>query len=172
MRVEFRIAGSGGQGVISAGIILANAAVQSGLYAIQSQSYGPEARGGTSKAEVIISKEEIDYPKAACPNYLLCMTTESYIAYGKNADPTTQIFVDSSVEVEEGSRAVKIAIMETAKGISSRSANVVAVAFLSGYTGLVDKENLLAALKQQFPKFYDTNLLCAEAGYKLAEAAK
>ena len=63
-RIEFRFSGSGGQGIISAGIILAAAAVHDGKYAIQSQSYGPEARGGSSKAEVVISEEPIDYPKA------------------------------------------------------------------------------------------------------------
>lgn len=169
MRTEFRIGGSGGQGVISAGIILANAAVQSGLHAIQSQSYGPEARGGTSKAEVIISDVDIDYPKAVSPDYLLCLTNESYVAYGKNAAEHTEIFVDSTVEVEEGSRAKKIPILQTAQDINPKSANVVAVAFLSGHSGLIEKDNLLEALKEQFPKFYESNLKCAEAGFKLVK---
>ena len=85
-RIEFRFSGSGGQGIISAGIILAAAAVHDGKYAIQSQSYGPEARGGSSKAEVVISEEPIDYPKATTPDYLLCLTDDAFKTYGLAAD--------------------------------------------------------------------------------------
>lgn len=169
MRTEFRISGSGGQGVITAGIMLANAAVRSGIYAVQSQSYGPEARGGSSKAEVVISDVEIDYPKAVSPQYTLCLTKESYLAYGKTAPESTKVYVDSSIEVGADSRAISVPIMNAAKEISLRSANVVAVAFLAGLTGLISKENLQAALKEQFPRFYETNLKCAEAGYEMAE---
>ena len=172
MRTEFRISGSGGQGVITAGIMLANAAVRSGLYAVQSQSYGPEARGGSSKAEVVISDSEIDYPKAVSPGVVLCLTKQSYQAYGKNAPEGTMVYVDSSIELEEGSKAYAVPIMEGAKAISLRSANVVAVAFLSSLTGLISKENFQAALKEQFPKFYETNLKCAEAGFEMAADCK
>jgi len=168
MRTEFRISGSGGQGVITAGIMLANAAVRSGLYAVQSQSYGPEARGGSSKAEVVVSGEEIDYPKAVQPNFTLCLTKQSYNSYGKNAPEGTLVYVDSSIELEEGSGAYPVPIMEGAKAISLRSANVVAVAFLTALTGLISRENFLAALKEQFPRFYETNLKCAEAGFEMA----
>jgi len=172
MRTEFRISGSGGQGVITAGIMLANSAVQSGLYAVQSQSYGPEARGGSSKAEVVISDVEIDYPKAVSPNYTLCLTKASYLAYGKNAPEGAKVYVDSSISIDGDSRAVSVPIMEAAKEISLRSANVVAVAFLSGLTGLISEDNLKSALKQQFPRFYETNLKCAEAGFKMAKNVK
>ena len=64
-RYEIRFSGAGGQGLITAGIILAEAAsIIEGKHAVQSQSYGPEARGGASKSEVIISDSPIDYPKA------------------------------------------------------------------------------------------------------------
>ena len=169
MRTEFRISGSGGQGVITAGIMLANSAVQSGLYAVQSQSYGPEARGGSSKAEVVISHEEIDYPKAVSPDYILCLTKDSYLAYGKNAPDNAKVYVDSSISIEGDARAVSVPIMESARKISLRSANVVAVAFLSGLTGLISEDNLKSALKQQFPRFYETNLKCAEAGFAMAK---
>jgi len=70
-RLEMRLSGSGGQGVILAAIIIADAAIEQGLNAIQTQSYGPEARGGASKAEVIISDKEIKYPKVINLNILL-----------------------------------------------------------------------------------------------------
>ena len=82
MRVEFRLSGSGGQGLLLAGIVLAEAAIEDGKNAIQTQSYGPEARGGSSKAEVIISDEDIDYPKATDPDYLLALTDDAYRTYG------------------------------------------------------------------------------------------
>ena len=69
MKQELRLSGTGGQGLITAGIILAEAALLDGKLAIQSQSYGPEARGGASKAEVIISDEAIHFPKVTCLLY-------------------------------------------------------------------------------------------------------
>ena len=75
VRREIRIAGFGGQGVILAGIVLGKAAsLYDGLYAVQTQSYGPEARGGASRAEVVISDEEIDYPKVQSPDILVAMS--------------------------------------------------------------------------------------------------
>ena len=79
---EYRLAGSGGQGLILAGIILAEAAgVYEGYSVVQTQSYGPESRGGASRAEVILSDEAIDYPKVTQPNVLLCLTQEACRRY-------------------------------------------------------------------------------------------
>ena len=78
-RVRMVFSGSGGQGVITAAIILAEAAVlQEGLIAVQSQSYGPEARGGATRSDVIISGSEIMFPKVIQPNILVCLTQEAY----------------------------------------------------------------------------------------------
>ena len=81
-RLEIRLAGSGGQGLVLAGIILAEAAI---LYdnknAVQTQSYGPEARGGASKSEVIISDEQIDYPKCEEIDIMLCLNQKSLNEY-------------------------------------------------------------------------------------------
>ncbi|WP_400201476.1 2-oxoacid:acceptor oxidoreductase family protein, partial [Methanobrevibacter smithii] len=82
MRKELRIGGFGGQGVILAGIILGKAAC---LFdkneAVQTQSYGPEARGGASKCEVVISDEKIDYPKVQSPDILVAMSHEALLKY-------------------------------------------------------------------------------------------
>ena len=74
MRTEFRLSGSGGQGILLAGIVLSEAAILEDLNVSQTQSYGPEARGGSSKAEVVISDTDIDYPKNTDPDYLLALT--------------------------------------------------------------------------------------------------
>ena len=73
-RIEIRLSGSGGQGLILAGIILAEAAILDGKNAVQTQSYGPEARGGASRSEVIISNASIDYPKVSKSDILLALT--------------------------------------------------------------------------------------------------
>lgn len=172
-RIEFRFSGSGGQGIISAGIILAASAVHDGKYAIQSQSYGPEARGGSSKAEVVISDEPIDYPKATNPDYLLCLTNEAFQTYGLSADEKTVIFVDESMATEgSGKNVIKLPILKTAHEINPQGANVIAVSFLVGYTGLVRRESMIESLKEQLPKFIEKNMKCAEAGFRFADELK
>jgi len=170
VRIEFRLSGSGGQGVISAGIILADAAIHDGKFAIQSQSYGPEARGGSSKAEVVISNEQIDYPKATTPNYVLCLTNDAFRLYGATADEKTTVFVDSSVNIESCEHPViQVAIMDTAAQINPQGANIVAVGFLAGYTRVVTREAVVESVKEKFPKFVEKNMKCVEAGFALAD---
>jgi Pyruvate/2-oxoacid:ferredoxin oxidoreductase gamma subunit len=114
MRVEFRLSGSGGQGLLLAGIVLAEAAILDDKNAVQTQSYGPEARGGASKAEVVVSDEEIDYPKAVDPDYLLALTPESYRTYGPLMGKGL-IIVDSSCpsQADIAARTVAVPILET-----------------------------------------------------------
>jgi len=169
-RIEFRLSGSGGQGVISAGIILADAAVHDGKFAIQSQSYGPEARGGSSKAEVVVSAEPIDYPKATVPDYALCLTNEAFRLYGANADEKTTVFADSLVDTSGCSRPViRVPIIETANEINPQGANIVAVGFLAGYTGAMTREAAVEAIIEQFPRFVEKNMKCVEAGFRFAD---
>ena len=81
-RVEVRLAGEGGQGMILAGIILAEAAaIYDGKNVVQTQSYGPEARGGASKAEVIIAEGEIDFPEVLSADVLMAMSQEACDKY-------------------------------------------------------------------------------------------
>jgi 2-oxoglutarate ferredoxin oxidoreductase subunit gamma len=153
-RTEFRLSGSGGQGIITAGIILAEAAILEGKNAIQSQSYGPEARGGASKAEVVISAGEIDYPKATVPDYLLCLTDEAFRLYGKKAEAKTVIIVDSLVDTGGFDRpVVTVPIIETARTeLKPLVANVVALGFLAAFTGVVSRESALTALLDRIPR--------------------
>ena len=102
MKNQIRLSGSGGQGLILAGVILAEAALNDGKIAVQSQSYGPEARGGASKAEVIISDNEILYPKVAEANLLLSLTQKSFDSYSKDISKDCCVIVDSSVVTPEG----------------------------------------------------------------------
>ena len=73
MRTEVRIAGFGGQGIVLAGAILGEAAILAGLEAVQTQSYGPESRGGAARSEVVISERAVDYPRVTCPDVLVVL---------------------------------------------------------------------------------------------------
>ncbi|MCL2687225.1 MAG: 2-oxoacid:ferredoxin oxidoreductase subunit gamma [Methanobrevibacter sp.] len=102
MRTEIRIAGFGGQGVILAGIIVGKAAsLFDGLNAVQTQSYGPEARGGASKTEVVVSDDEINYPKLTSPDILVAMSHEALMAYMGDLKDGGILIIDSDVIDEE-----------------------------------------------------------------------
>src|SRR5271167_4302633 len=94
--VQVRFSGAGGQGLITAGIILAEAAMLDGLNVVQTQTYGPEARLGSSRAEVIISKTMIAYPEVTVPDVLLCMSTEAAKKFLPKVHAETLVVLDSN----------------------------------------------------------------------------
>jgi len=172
MRVEFRLSGSGGQGLLLAGIVLSEAAILEDKNAVQTQSYGPEARGGSSKAEVVISDEDIDYPKATDPDFLLALTADAYKTYGKQQGKGL-VIVDSSVPLDPSvtARTVSIPILDTAaKEIGKKVvANIVALGVLGGLSGVVKAETLEAAVLNRVPKgTEELNLKALRAGFALA----
>jgi len=101
MRKEVRLSGSGGQGLILAGVILAEGSILSNLNAVQTQSYGPEARGGASKAEVIVSDEEINFPKVRKADMLLCLTQKAFDEYYHTVKNNGIIILDSSIDEKD-----------------------------------------------------------------------
>jgi 2-oxoglutarate ferredoxin oxidoreductase subunit gamma len=115
--LKVRLAGTGGQGIIKASIILATAVVLDGRRVVQSQSYGPEARGGSCKADVIVSDEDILYPRIDRPNVLLCLSEAAYAKYLPGiADDAVVILNESlSSATNSGSRAYKVPITTIAR---------------------------------------------------------
>lgn len=92
------LSGSGGQGVITAAIILGEAAaVHEGLNAVQTQVYGPEARGGATRADVVISQDNIYYPKVINPHILVCLTQKAYNKYAHIVRPGGMVLVDGGL---------------------------------------------------------------------------
>ena len=86
-RVEMRFSGSGGQGILLAAAIIAEGAAALGKHVVQTQSYGPEARGGASKSEVIVSDEDIDYPEVLTPDINLVLSQAAYVKYAADTRP-------------------------------------------------------------------------------------
>ncbi len=171
MRVEFRLSGSGGQGLLLAGIVLAESAILDGKNAVQTQSYGPEARGGSSKAEVVISDTDIDYPKATDPDYLLALTNDAYKTYGKLMTKGT-IIIDDSVtqDPEITAKTISLPILETAAKKVGKTvvANIVALGVLGGISRIASVDSMKAAVKARVPKGTDElNLKALQAGLDL-----
>ncbi|MDH5624239.1 MAG: 2-oxoacid:acceptor oxidoreductase family protein, partial [Candidatus Bathyarchaeota archaeon] len=98
MRLEVRLAGFGGQGIISAGLMLAVAAcIYEDRNAVQTRSYGPESRGGACKSEVVISDEKIDFPTVTEPDVLIVMSQEAYNAYVDTVKKGGTLLLDSDL---------------------------------------------------------------------------
>jgi 2-oxoglutarate ferredoxin oxidoreductase subunit gamma len=155
-RFEIRLAGEGGQGMILAGIVLAEAAaIFDGKNAIQTQSYGPEARGGASKAEVIIADREIDYPEVIQADVLVAMSQEACDKYAPNLSKDGFLIVDEDkVGRVTTARVVRLPITKIAQQTTGKSitANVVALGALVGLTGIVSREAIEQAVAARAPK--------------------
>lgn len=175
MQTEIRLTGSGGQGLILAGIILAEAAILKGENAIQSQSYGPEARGGASKAEVIISKEEIDFPKVRKADIMLSLTQVALDKYADTLKEDGILVLDSSIEVPSDLKAnkiVSIPILNTANEVIGKSmvANIVALGAIQELTDIVTKEYLEEAVLSRVPRgTEELNKKALQEGYNLVK---
>lgn len=176
MKTQILLAGKGGQGQVLAGIILAEAAVSyDGLHATQTQSYGPESRGGASRAEVIISDAPIDYPKVTDADLILCMSQEAYDRYAPELGRDGIILVDETLvsEYDADSPAVKpVPITELAAKEMGRVivANMVALGVLVALTSVVSMEAARRAIENSVPPgTEELNLKAFELGVVTAE---
>jgi len=178
-RYEIRFSGAGGQGLILAGVIMAEAAsIYDGKQAVQSQSYGPEAAGGASKSEVIISEESIDYPKATVVDALLALTQEACDKYSHDLKEGGILLIDSDLVTKRPAgnfKVVSFPIINTAKNDVGREivANIVALGAIVALTGVVTKESAEKAVLSRVPEaFLELNKKAFNMGYDRAIAAK
>jgi 2-oxoglutarate ferredoxin oxidoreductase subunit gamma len=175
LQQEVRLSGSGGQGLILGGIILASAAMKEGKNVIQTQSYGPEARGGASKAEVIISTDEIDYPKVINPDIMLAMTQKACDKYHSSLKENGILILDSTYVKKIPSTSAKIyslPISQIAKKEVGKVivANMVALGALIGFTDIVSFEILEEAVLARIPKGTEKlNKTALNLGYQAAQ---
>ena len=177
-RYELRFSGAGGQGLITAGIIMAKAAsIYEGKQAVQSQSYGPEARGGASKSEVIISDVPIDYPKITRCDALLAMTQEACNKYSDDLKDGGILLYNSDLitKLPEGNfKKVGFNIINTAKNDVGREivANIVALGAMVALTGQVSRENAEQAVLSSVPEaFLELNKKAFNMGFERALSA-
>ncbi len=173
--IEFRLSGSGGQGLILAGVILADAAIREGKNAVQAQSYGPEARGGASKAEVIISDGEIDYPKVVLPDVVLAMSQDAADKYAGKVKKGGLLIVDNTYVKNvppTPARVYGFPISRLAREKVGKElvANIVALGMLAGLTGAVSRQTLEQALLSRIPRGTESlNLKALELGFEMAK---
>jgi len=176
-RYEIRLSGSGGQGLILMGIILAEAVgIYDGRQVSQTQSYGPEARGGSSKAEVVVSDEEIDYPKPVKLDLLLAMNQKSCNDYFGDLKSEGILVVDSTfVSQIPTSRAFQIPFTRIAREKFKREvvANIIALGAISEIARVVSPRAVEQAVLARVPKGTEQmNMEALKAGIKAARKAK
>jgi 2-oxoglutarate ferredoxin oxidoreductase subunit gamma len=176
-RYEIRLSGEGGQGLVLVGKILAEAAaIYDGINATQSQSYGPEARGGASRSEVILSDEDIDFPKASELDLLLALTQEACDRYAKDLKADGLLLIDSDgvTNVPGGPFQVRAApIIRSASEQLERVivANIVALGIITRLAKVVTESAVREAILTRVPKgTEETNLKAFELGLSMADA--
>jgi 2-oxoglutarate ferredoxin oxidoreductase subunit gamma len=170
VRTELRLAGTGGQGVILASVVLAEAAgVYEGRRVVQTQSYGPEARGGASKADIIISDEEILYPKSRRLDILVCLSQQAAEEYFGDLKQDGVAIIDSFYVREcprEG--AICLPLTETAREKVGRElfTNIVTLGAVARATGVVKLDSLEHAVASRVPpRTIDLNRQALQAGW-------
>ena len=158
VRTEIRIAGTGGMGVILAGVIVGHAAVvYGGLDAVQTQSYGSEARGTAAKSEVIISDEQIRYPKVLKSDYFVAMSQKALESYLSGSKKGSVVIIDpdlvNATEFEDDYEILTIPAMKSADELGRRLvANMVMLGALVKKSGIFSIEVLEKALQDMVPE--------------------
>jgi 2-oxoglutarate ferredoxin oxidoreductase subunit gamma len=179
MRIEVRFAGFGGQGIIKSGIIVAAAAsIHAGKNSVQTQSYGPESRGGACKSEVVISEQEIDFPKLVQPDVLVVMSQAAYNDYADDIKQGGLIILDPDmIPTQKDLGKVKIFKVPATKMADQLGrrivANIVMIGAFVAITKLLDENAVKESIKENIPKgTEELNLAAFEKGYEYGNSLK
>lgn len=175
-RCEVRIAGFGGQGIINAGVILGKAACLYGpMNGTQTESYGPEARGGACRSEVVISDEEIDYPNVETPDILIVMSQLAYRMYSSDIRENGTIILDPDMipyrATLKKAKIYEIPATRIAEKTGSRVvANSVMLGAFAAISNIIEKNAMEKAVAANFqPEARKINLIAFRRGYNLAK---
>jgi 2-oxoglutarate ferredoxin oxidoreductase subunit gamma len=173
-RIRLVFSGSGGQGVITAAIILAEAAViHEGMNATQSQSYGAAARGGSTRSDIIISNDEINFPEVTQPNILVCLTQDAYNSYSSIIRPGGILLTDSRyVQITRKVDAKQIELPMYDKVMEEIGKpvvfNICVLGTLISITEVIKPKSVIASVVSKVPKdFVDLNSRAFELGMEL-----
>jgi len=172
-----RLSGTGGQGIVTAAVILAEAALIDGNNATQTQVYGPESRGSSTRAEVIISDKKIYYHKVETPNLLLIISQEAYRKYEENISPGGIMILDSNIGVGDKHKGIEvyrapITLIARDQVGNALCANAVALGVLNAVAKCCSDEAFEESLRRNFKPFIvDVNVRAFKAGLQ-AEITK
>ena len=150
MKKEIRICGFGGQGIILAGVVLGEAATRAGHRAVQTQSYGPESRGGAARAEVVISSEPIDYPRVSRPDVVVALSQAGYDRFGQDVADDGIVLVDEALVEAEG--VTSVPFTTTAEEVGRKIvSNVVMVGYLGALIEVIPHDVLESTVLANIP---------------------
>jgi 2-oxoglutarate ferredoxin oxidoreductase subunit gamma len=176
MKKDIRICGFGGQGIILAGFIIGKAAsVFMDYHAVQSQSYGPEARGGAARSEIIIADEKIGYPRPTSIDLLVAMSQESFDSYRDDIHEDTVIVVDPDLVKKHdiGRPLYKVHAQQIAEELGNKIVtNIVMVGASTSIFGLLDPEAVKKSVIDSVPsRFTELNTKAFEKGLEAGKNA-
>ncbi|HET7296716.1 MAG TPA: 2-oxoacid:acceptor oxidoreductase family protein [Gemmatimonadales bacterium] len=171
---QVRLSGSGGQGVILASVLLAEAGMHDGLQVVQTQSYGPAARLGAAKSEVVLSHHQIAFPEVSLPDAVVCLSQDAYRKYGGQVAEGGLRIVESDVAAglpAAPAGTILLPITSTARDLGPDgviTANVVALGALVALSAVVSVEGARRALRERVkPETLELNQRAFEAGLRL-----
>ncbi|MBW8010574.1 MAG: hypothetical protein FVQ83_04930 [Chloroflexi bacterium] len=172
MRTEIRFSGFGGQGVVLMGYIMGNAlALHEALECVMTQAYGPEARGGASSSNIVVSKEPIDYPFVQEPDILVALSQEAYTKFRPTAKDGATIIIDNGlVDPSAEDNTHGIPATQFAEYLGRRIVtNVVMMGFVTAVTGIANRESVEKAIEATVKtKTIPLNLKAFAAGFDYA----
>jgi 2-oxoglutarate ferredoxin oxidoreductase subunit gamma len=178
-RYEIRFGGFGGQGIVTMAVVLGEAiSLVEKKECVQTQSYGPEARGGATKSELVIDDEEVDYPKVQEPDVFVAMSRAAYLEYIDGLKDDGILILDEDLVEVEGDLpdtvkiykipATRIADVDVG---AKQATNVVMLGALTAITGVVSLEGLRQQILDRWPRFTETNMKALDLGVKAGKEA-
>lgn len=170
---QVRFAGVGGQGIVLVGRLLGRAALLEGKEAVCTQSYGPEARGGASRADVIVSDSPIDYPFVTAADALAIFFQEAYLRFRNEVRPGGTVIIDTGLvrPSDDDSEALGLPATTLAEELGNRLAtNVVMLGFLIGKTGVVGRDSVEEVIRTTMkPSVVELDLHALDTGIRRAK---
>ncbi len=168
--LRIRLSGRGGQGIILSGVIIAQAAMNGGQFVVHTQSYGPEARLGASKSEVVISQREIAFPEVVLADILLCLSLDAFHKYGTQVASHGLSVVDDLVPIERPREGqIVLPLRRTARELGNElTANIVGIGTVIALAEIVEIAHVRQAIKEWVkPEFHMINLQAFDRGLQL-----
>jgi len=175
--IEIRLGGVGGQGIALAGTLLGKAAaLHDGKEAVFTQTYGPEARGGASRADVIVGKRQIAYPFVKQPDILAVLFQEAYEKFRPEMKPQGLLIMESDLvnPRDEDADGIRLPAIEVARELGNKmAANIVMLGYIVGATGVVSREAMEASIRESVrPAHLELDLNALDAGFNMAASKR